>query len=86
MNSSRYTCVFMIVCFLEFTEVTTFSDYDYISQMRRGIWWIWFTPVRTVTMVTYIWMQEIPCNFSRQKMMIMRHVLSTQRGDLRDQA
>ena len=52
MNSSRYTCVFMIVCFLEFTEVTTFSDYDYISQMRRGIWWIWLTPVRTVTMVT----------------------------------
>ena len=75
MNSSRYTCVFMIVCFLEFTEVTTFSDFDYISQMKRGIWWIWFTPVRTVTMVTYIWMQEIPCNFS-----------CTQKRDLRDQA
>ena len=30
------------------------SEYDYISRLNYGVW---FTPVRTVTMVTDIWMQ-----------------------------
>ena len=71
MNSSRYTCVFMIVCFLEFTEVTTFSDYDYISQMRRGIW---FTPYERLQ-----WLLIFGC---RRYHAIFR----TQKRDLRDQA
>jgi len=29
-------------------------DYDYISRLNYGVW---FTPVRTVKMVTDIWMQ-----------------------------
>jgi len=63
--------------------VTTFSGYDYISQMRSGIRWIWFTPVRSVTMVTYILIQETPCNFSCPKMLIMRDMYLVLRGEIR---
>ena len=49
-----------LLTFLSADSVEAFSDYDYINRLNYGIW---FTPVRTVTIITDIWMQEKPCNF-----------------------
>jgi len=56
MNRSRCTFALMMVCFLigGFTKVEASSDYDYISRLNYGVR---FTPVRTVRMVTDVWMQ-----------------------------
>ena len=54
-NGSKLTFAFMMVCFFigGFT-VEASRDYDYLSRLNYGVW---FTPVRTVRMVTDIWMQ-----------------------------
>jgi len=56
MNGSRCAFTFMLVCLVigGFTEVEASSAYDYISRLNYGVW---FTPVRTVRVVTDIWMQ-----------------------------
>jgi len=47
---------YMIVCILigGFTTVEVSSEYDYINRLNYGVW---FTPVRTVRIVTDVWMQ-----------------------------
>ena len=56
MNGSRCRFAFTMVCFLigGFMKVKASSDYDYRSRLNYGVQ---FTPVRTVNMVTDIWIQ-----------------------------
>ena len=55
-NGAKSMFTYMMVCILigGFTTVEASSEYDYINRLNYGVW---FTPVRTVRIVTDVWMQ-----------------------------